>query len=249
MSFSRPVLRTAVVAIATVALASLATSSSLAGTDAATSHQGLARQEAPADVYLGKYKVKFDMNWKFRTHVLKGLCIKFSISGNFTYKIYESSTTHAAQLHWENQQLNDPALIETTYNYQCTKRYSVQGITMSQSWSGYSCSFNPSITAGVSVAGSGVSIGISISGWPSCGNKTQVVYSSMYGSGSRHPQYNTGSPTAFGNYTDPITGVGLLNPPPCYGAFPSAVVNYRNGSDSFGLGNIHHPGKVCLNPH
>lgn len=192
---------------------------------------------------LGKWTKKYSIGWTWKDRKLH-LCIKFAVYGDITYKTYETVTTHAAQVWWKDQKLNDPTMHVVVENPTCKRQVSagLHEVAISQHWTGYSCSFNPSLSIGVGADG----VAIGIAGWPSCGNRTQVIYHSHYPRGSHHTQFNSASPTAFGNYSDPVTGVGLLFPPPCYGVYPSATIYYRANSDSFNSGNLAKAGKVCL---
>lgn len=189
------------------------------------------------------FKKPYTRNWKWVSHDLR-VCVKFTATGHFTYRTHEHFTTHAAQEIWTNQTIHDPTLKVAFYKVNCRTRLSISSVSIEQHWTGYGCSFNPHISVSVSVTG----LSVAVSAWPSCGDRTQALYSTGYGRGQHHTQFNSGSPIGFGDYTDPITGVGLLNPPPCYGVFPSAVIHFRGNSDSFGAGNIKHAQKVCLPP-
>jgi len=57
---------------------------------------------------------------------------------------------------------------------------------MTQLWSGWSCSFNPSISASLPW-------GISVGGWPSCGNRNRARHGTSYGASSFYEQFNSGS--------------------------------------------------------
>jgi hypothetical protein len=233
----KPVRHLALTAAGMVAVAVLAAPT--AGAAAAT-HNSRSPQYTRE---LGKWKKDYSISWTWKTRDLH-LCVKFSVYGNFTYKTYETITTHAAQVWWRYQKLNDPTMRVVVENSTCKRKVSVGEVAIAQHWTGYSCDFNPSLSIGVGADG----VDIGIAGWPSCGNRTQVIYHSHYPRGSQHTQFNSGSPTALGAYSDPVTGVGsgLLNPPPCYGVYPSATVYYRGNSDSFNSGNLAKAGKVCL---
>jgi hypothetical protein len=232
---------TAIASFSVLALASLSAQANAAPSGAG----GVAAPRAPAYTRtLGHFKAKYTKKWTWKTHKL-GLCIEFTATGEITYTTTYTVVGHAAQVTWTKQKLSGPTLREETFNISCKRHVRPAEVDISQSWTGYSCSFNPSL-------GFSVPWGISVSGWPGCSSqKSQAVYATKYPPpGTRRSwhwtQYNSGSPTGFGDYTDPVTGVGLLNPPPCYGVYPSATVYYRDSSDSYGAGNLHTPGKVCL---
>jgi hypothetical protein len=194
-----------------------------------------------AQVQLGKWKKDYSISWTWKSPDLH-LCLKFKVYGNITYKTYETITTKSASIWWKDQKLNDPTMTVVVENAGCKRQVSVSSISIAQHWTGYSCSFNPSLSLGVGADG----VGIGISGWPSCGTRKQAIYHSHYGRGAHHTQFNSGSPTAFGDYSSLVSGVGLVKPPPCYGVYPSATVNYHGNSDSFNSGNLSRSGKVCL---
>lgn len=100
---------------------------------------------------------------------------------------------------------------------------------MTQLWPGWSCSFNPSLSASLPW-------GISFGGWPSCGNRHRARHGSSYGAASFYEQFNSGSHTAFGNYT------GFPPSIPCDGVFVTATMYQHNISDSFSAGAR----EVCL---
>ena len=79
------------------------------------------------------------------------------------------------------------------------------------------------------------------------GAKTQVTYQTSYGRGWQYTQYNSGSPSAFGEYADQVTGVGLLHSPPCYAVYPSGIVWADRGKAD--VSDRHRAAKVCLNKH
>jgi hypothetical protein len=194
-------------------------------------------------VTLGRFKVRFTKNWTWISHHLN-ICVKFTASGKFTYKVVETPVFHGTAITWVSQRLNDPTLKVVVFRLGCRRHRVVTKVNISQHWKGYACSFNPHISISAS-APAGISV--AVSGWPSCGEKTQAIYNTEYGRGYQHTQFNSGSPVGFGNYVDALTGGGLASPPPCYGVFPSAIVYANGNSDSFGEGNIHKSARVCLN--
>jgi hypothetical protein len=238
MSFRSMVHRSTVAAVGVLAAAMLTIPSAYAsGSLAVPGGKAL-----PSTTESKLLTVKYTRNWTWVSHDLK-VCVKFTASGRFTYRVKETFTTHAAQDHWIDQTIHDPTLKVVVFNVRCKVHRSVMSVSIGQHWTGFGCSFNPHISISVSVTG----LSIALSGWPTCGNRTQAIYSTSYGRGYHHTQFNSGSPIGFGQYTDPLTGVGLLFPPPCYGVFPSAVVHAAGNSDSFGAGKVKHAAKVCLN--
>ncbi len=228
----------AVSAAAVAALALPATQATAAQPAAApaTSH-------VPQPTTSKTIKISYSHTWTWKTSEL-GLCVKLHVKGTVTYKIKITTTFHAAFTHWIDQVVHDPTLKVSAYDLNCRTRHNASRFSIRQHWTGFSCSFNPSLEVGAS-APAGVSVGIA--GWPSCGQRKQAMYATSYHGGEHHTQFNSGSPIGFGEYTDMQTGVGLLKPPPCYGVFASVVIHAHGNSDSFGAGNIHSTHKVCLN--
>lgn len=231
----------ALTSISVVALVALGAQASVVGPGSSRS----AAPRVPSYTYtLGHWKAKYALKWTWKTRKL-GFCIEFTATGAIKYTTTETVDGHSAQVTWTKQKLSAPTLKEVTFNIRCKKHRVPAEVDMSQSWTGSSCSFNPSL-------GFSYPWGIALSGWPGCTkDKNQATYSTTYPPprtrASYHwTQYNSGSPTGFSDYVDPVTGVGLLNSPPCYGVYPSATVYHRTASDSFGAGNLHSPGKVCL---
>jgi len=179
--------------------------------------------------------------WK-TTHL--HLCVTFAVHGTFTYK----TTTGRGNVQWTEQRLRDPALrisFTNLSNGSCGKAAVPNKVAIQQHWTGYACSFNPSITLSV---GAPASVSISVSGWPSCGNRKQAVYATSppYDGKSYYNQYNSGSPTAFGKFVGWKPPGNAPIPHPCYGVFPSATIYRGSNSDSFGAGNLSNSKEVCL---
>jgi|HubBroStandDraft_1064217.scaffolds.fasta_scaffold07220_5 hypothetical protein len=229
------------IGLVTAALLGLATLATPGASAALSAHTTPGIVQRPSEV-LGHWKVKYSKEFTYKSINLP-VCVKLTATGDITYTTTYTARGRAASVTWTDQKVNDPTLKVVTFNHRCTKHRSVQRIVISQHWTGYECSFNPSISVDVSVTG----LSVSVSAWPSCGERNQAIYTTSYGRGWHHTQYNGGSPIGFGDYTDPVTGVGLLFPPPCYGVYPSTVFYYGGNSDSYGAGNIHASGKVCLN--
>ena len=238
MSIPTLVRRISLVTAASLGLAMLATS----GASAALSPHATPPQTPSSTIVLGHWKVNYSKEFTYKSHNL-GVCVELTAVGQFTYTTTYTVNGRFAYVSWIKQKINDPTLKVVTFNKSCTSHLSVQRIDISQHWTGYSCDFNPSISVDVSVTG----LSVSLSAWPSCGERDQAIYTTSYGSGWHHNQYNGGSPIGFGDYEDQATGVGLVKPPPCYGVYPSAVFYYKGNSDSYGAGKIHSSAKVCLN--
>src|SRR5262249_56321815 len=98
-----------------------------------------------------------------------------------------------------NQKLTAPKLTADVHTYgggSCIGPSTVTKLSMTQYWTGYACSFNPSLSVSVPW-------GISFGGWPSCSDRNRAHHASSYGSGAAFTQNNTGSPTKFGSFTGP----------------------------------------------
>jgi hypothetical protein len=83
---------------------------------------------------------------------------------------------HGYAYTWYNQHLNDSTLTADIRAYDrgaCKGRATTTNMEMGQDWTGYSCSFNPSISVSIPWA-------ISVGFWPSCGNRTQAEHHHFY---------------------------------------------------------------------
>jgi hypothetical protein len=187
---------------------------------------------------LGKFKVSYTKHWTFKTKPL-GICVLFTVSGNFTYSVSaQPAGVHGYAYTWSNQHLNDSTLTADIRAYDrgaCKGRATATNMDMGQDWTGYSCSFNPSISVSIPWA-------ISFGFWPSCGNRTQAEHHHFYpGKYPDYIQYNTGDRASFGNYTSVI--VATQKPtPPCYGVYVEGTPYEHNKSDSYAGGSQ----QVCL---
>jgi hypothetical protein len=178
--------------------------------------------------------------WTFRSKKLHR-CIKFRDKGtiHFTRQALPNPHDPPPEFKFTSIKLTDPLLTATVTHYtkshKCTTRATLSKLSMGQHWTGYSCSFNPSLSASFPW-------GVSIGGWPNCGNRRQARFTGPpFGRSSHYTQANSGSPTRFGNET-----INFQAAAPCYGVFVSAVgfINSHT-SDSYGA-NGTHSGKVCL---
>lgn len=187
------------------------------------------------------HKLPYKKSWTWKSRAL-GICTVLRVTGYFKY----TTKTGRNNVQYINQVVHSPRL--TAYVYalrrsgRCTRSaVRVRRFQIAQHWTGYSCSFNPHISVSATITG----LSVGISGWPSCGNRNQAIYETSYGPGNHAIQDNTGSPIAFGNTTS--WGSPTSPPPPvCYGVYPSAEIWKPHHSDSFGVGNLHTSGKVCL---
>ena len=208
-----------------VASAVIFGTSSVAG---AATHAQLARAQEPATTY--PMQIKYKNSWLFKSGSLSR-CISLATHGTITYTAVTHPNPHdpPPTITFENIKLTDPVVTATvTYlkkDGSCGSRVKLSKISLGQHWTGYSCSFNPSLSASFPW-------GVSIGGWPVCGNRNQASYTTGYPSKSFYKQSNSGSPTRFGNVT-----ISASQTAPSYGVFASVVAWVGGKSDSFGASN------------
>jgi hypothetical protein len=181
-----------------------------------------------------KHAKTYAATWTFKDGALRR-CITYTVTGGLKYdtQVLEPS----GDVEWTNQRLSpQPTFRASVHAYdsgRCGGSAKLYSISMGQYWSGYSCSFNPSVSFSAPW-------GIGVSFWPSCGDKSQVGYTSGYGSSSSYTQYTSGvPPVTFGDYG------GLPGQNPCYGLYVSSQ-NYVSSHTS----NIYQSSsyKLCLAP-
>lgn len=185
-----------------------------------------------------KEHVNYTKTWTFKSPHLHR-CVFIKASGRINYTLVDQPGKPVSTFTWKNQVLRDPSLtIRITgrsKSGKCTGPAKLVKVSMQQDWTGYSCSFNPSLSVSVPW-------GVSISAWPSCGNRNQAGFKSdPPGKLSHYSQFNNGSPAGFANFqTSPQAGPG-----PCYGIYPTIVAYLTGTSDSYNAGNSKAQ-KVCL---
>jgi hypothetical protein len=194
------------------------------------SGKALAATRSSATPHAKTHKsVRFKESWTFKSKPI-GVCVAFELTGRIKYN---AVTNGHSSVFWTDQTLSLPTIFAKVHAYKhgrCTdRRATVTKMDMGQYWTGYSCSFNPSLSVSLPW-------GISFGGWPSCGSRNRAEHHTSYGRGASFTQNNTGSPTAFGNYT------GTAQSPPCYGVFIGSTIYHHNTSDSFESSAK----KVCL---
>jgi hypothetical protein len=192
-------------------------------------------------IHIGNFKTKFDVKWTFKTAYVHR-CLSISVSGYITYTLsYTPGYRGTSTDWWSNQDLHNPALKVSFKRLgsdgKCLSAAKVAKVTMRQAWTGYECSFNPGLSFSYPW-------GVSISGWPSCGQRKQASYKSdPPGSYSSYHQYNSGSPGSFASYSETVDiPAGSKRHDPCYGVYSNFKVYVSNNSDSYRSGT----GKVCL---
>ncbi len=229
-------------------LGALAICTTVIGMSYAATAQGAVREAHPSaglssanhPSVTQKHKMSYHKEWTWKSTKI-GRCTVFRVSGFFKY----TTVTGVHNVQYKHQVLNSPRLTAYTYvlkNGRCGGSVNVSKFHIGQHWTGYSCSYNPHISVTASITG----LSVGVSAWPSCGDRNQAVYSTPYGAGHFAIQDNSGSPVSFGDVTS--FGSPTTAPPPvCYGVYPSAQIwKNRHHSDSYGAGNLHAAGKVCL---
>jgi len=207
---------------------------------AATTGPRAPANSAPATpaITLGNFKVTFAKYWTFKSRPL-GICVAFSVKGNITYTVTETAVGRfGLDYRWSHQHLNNSTLEADIHTYgggSCIGPATATGMEMGQDWTGYACSFNPSISISIPWA-------ISFGFWPSCGDRNQAEHHHFYGGTySYYVQYNTGDKASFGNY-DSVIAATQKPTPPCYGVYVEGTAYERNTSDSYAGGSQ----RVCL---
>jgi hypothetical protein len=183
--------------------------------------------------------VFYSTSWVFRSHAI-GRCVTLGAQGKITYTIvtHPNPRDPPPTDSYENIKLTNPVLTAKVARYTrtntCTVAVNLSKISIGQFWTGYACSYNPSLSVSFPW-------GVSFGAWPSCGDRRQASYVTHYGRGARYKQSNSGSPTRFGNDTR-----SFQEPAPCYGVTASVVAYVGNSSDSFGASNGSSSRRVCL---
>jgi hypothetical protein len=178
--------------------------------------------------------VNYSKAWTFRSAPLK-LCVQFVASGKITYAETAAPTGRGVDYEYNAITVRAPELTATTEHLKgktCSGTTKVSSVTITQAWGGYSCGFNPSISASFPW-------GVGISFWPSCSNRDQADYSQPFGSGYHYIQDNTGDDFSYGKYTNALP---TSNTPPCYGVYVTGNVRVGNHSDTYRGG----ANSVCL---
>ena len=195
---------------------------------------------APQAVKLGNYEVAYAKSWTFKAEDI-GVCATFRVTGDITYSVsYRPNDKLHLRYMWTSQKLHDPTLITTIHAYNhgaCNKPARAVKVKMSQAYSGYSCSFNPSLSFGLPWS-------VGVSGWPSCGNRDLARFLDVYtGDKTTYKQFDSGIRTGFGEY-DSVPPLEHAPTPPCYGVYVTGTVYEGSGSTSDSYGGS--PAKVCL---
>jgi len=174
----------------------------------------------------------YSKSWTFKSSA-DGICVIFTASGNITYTRSITSVKNLTEYHWKNIELNRPKLTASIHAYSggsCAGPATATRLEMGQSWTGYSCGLNPSLSVSFPW---GVSFGF----WPSCGSRDQADYTTNYSThSSGYVQNNSGNQVSLGSYNSESTS------PPCYGVYVYGTAYEGSGSDSVTSG----ADSVCL---
>jgi hypothetical protein len=172
----------------------------------------------------GGFTKPYKQSWTFKSKPL-GVCAVYHVKGSITFKAH---ALRGGGAEWYDQKLHDPTLSINVWALRkgaCTKRHKKLSAVdwFNQYWTGYSCSFNPSLSVSLPFA-------ISISGWPSCGNRTTANYPDFNPSSQFfYQQNNTGGvKVTFGDYI-----VNSPQYPPCYGLYVDSRIRIGGKDDSF----------------
>jgi hypothetical protein len=201
--------------------------------------EAASRGAANPQILVGSFKENYKKSWTFKSAPLRR-CVYITASGNITYTLSKNNGGRGQTIdYWTNQRLNNATLsisiVAMGRNGSCLRSAKVDGADLQQDWTGYGCSFNPSL-------GFSYPWGVSFSLWPSCGDRHQVGYESdPPGSYSSYHQYNSGSRASFGDYSQPF----YVTSNPCYGVYPTIIIYLRGSSDSYGAGDSRAQA-VCL---
>jgi hypothetical protein len=225
----------ALIACATTAVSiSLPAAAQAALSPAAASASAARAYPPPDNGPVVKHTKTYFAAWTFKDGPLQR-CVTYTVAGSIEYdtQVFEPS----GAIEWTDQRLSPQPTFEASVRAydggRCGGTAKLYSISMGQHWSGYSCGFSPSVSFSAPW-------GIGFSFWPSCGDKSQVGYTSDYGSSSSYTQYTSGvPPVTFGDYG------GLPGQDPCYGLYVNSQ-NYVSSHTS----NIYQSGvdKLCLAP-
>jgi hypothetical protein len=174
------------------------------------------------------FKAAYKKTWTFKSKDI-GVCVVFTATGTATYTVTFKPGRQFGTYTWSNQELDDPSLVAVVYHYArgtCKGSAKATGMDMGQSWTGWACSYNPSLSISVPWA-------LSFGFWPSCGQRDQVDRRHYYsGTCSSYKMYNSGDKASFGNYT--VEVLPHNKPvPPCYGVYVGGTVYEGDSSDSY----------------
>ncbi len=176
-----------------------------------------------------------------------GTCVYVTLTGKVTYttvagSVFWSGATHRQWIISQPKVVSPKAEV-TFKNYSsysgCYAAGTADGVSITQRWSGYECSMNPSISVAVPFS-------LSVGFWPSCANRNRASYASSYSQAdlARFTQYNSSAAVKFGTVSD----LDAKPAAPCYGAFVDITVTQKSGSQASSDSGHTGAKKVCLTP-
>lgn len=177
-----------------------------------------------------RMSIKYHNSWLFKSRSLRR-CIRIRTHGTIAYTAVKHPNPHdpPPTITFKNIRLTDPVITASVTRLlssgKCGSSARLSKLSLGQHWTGYACSFNPSLSVSFPW-------GVSIGGWPNCGDRRQASYTTTYGRGSFYKQSNSGSPTRFGDVT-----IEFQQRAPSFGIFASVVAFVGTRSDSFGASN------------
>ena len=208
-------------------------------------------QTANCDGHTGYgHCVKYSKTWTFKshkcdpnTHQCVYACVTYTAFGWIAYNItHPPMSGNRKATYWVNQRLFDPKLDAVAQAYDgglCIGSVTLTRIDLRQDWSGFACSFNPSLQFSFPWA-------VGVSFWPTCGNRTLAQHSSSCSGkgfdGYKCTQFNSGDKLKFGDYDIIEPNPADPPPPPCYGFYIHSQISVGGASNDF-TGN---PKEVCL---
>jgi hypothetical protein len=214
------------VAVGSALICALAIGGSASAATPQSQTPGNSRSAAPKVVQ--KFSAPYKKTWTFKSKDI-GICVVFIGTGTATYTVTFEPGRQFGTYIWSNQTLHDPALETVVYHYAhgiCKGSATATGMEMGQSWTGWSCSFNPSLSVSFPWA-------LSFGFWPSCGQREQADRHHRYtGTYSHYTMYNSGDEASFGNYEVEVLPHNKPTPP-CYGMYVDGTAYERNTSDSY----------------
>lgn len=194
---------------------------------------------ASAATVSGTQTTTFTKTFTFRAYDI-ARCVKFTVSGYIYYHTQVVTISKTTTYTIVSPTVNAPHLTAAvsglnTKTGACGSVTTLSKLDMAQHWSGYSCTFNPSISLGAGIP--------SVSFWPTCGTRTQGVFSSSFGTAlSAYSQ--TGANVTYGS----VSRINAKPANPCYAVFVSAQPYLGGTSDIYGTddGNSDAASSVCL---
>ena len=146
---------------------SLICSLGAAGSASAATTSPARSNATPAAVKLGNFTVPYKDSWTFKSKNI-GICVIFTATGKFTYSVSRGpGSKFGFKYTWAGQRLSNPTVEANVHAYakgSCIGPATTTAMQLGEAWTGFSCSFNPSL-------GFSIPWGVSVGFWPSCGNR------------------------------------------------------------------------------